>query len=108
MGPWRLLDAMTVNAAFQSALSNYIGAEYRKLWSGVRFRIMDDPIWFRIEGNLNSNRYVREMQAPDIVAFFQCIPEAIFQKDNAHPHFERPFHAFFFWKSIDLLFLSVC
>ncbi|GFW39815.1 hypothetical protein TNCV_2419811 [Trichonephila clavipes] len=51
-----LLDAMPVNAAFQSALSNDIVALYPELWFGVRFRIMDDPICFGL------------------------------RQDNAHPH----------------------
>ncbi|GFT59901.1 transposable element Tc1 transposase [Trichonephila clavipes] len=40
----------------------------------------------RIEGNLNSNRYVREVLQPEVIPFLQCIPGAIFQKDNAGPH----------------------
>ena len=39
-----VLDAMLVNAAFQSVLSNNIMAEHPELWSGVLFRIMNDPI----------------------------------------------------------------
>ena len=37
---------------------------------------------FRIEGNLNSNRYVREVLQPVLVPFLQGIPEAFFQQDN--------------------------
>ncbi|GFT51608.1 transposable element Tc1 transposase [Trichonephila clavipes] len=40
----------------------------------------------RIESNLNSNRYVREVLQPEVIPFLQCIPGAIFQKDNAGPH----------------------
>ncbi|PRD31712.1 UNVERIFIED_CONTAM: tc3a [Trichonephila clavipes] len=40
----------------------------------------------RIEGNLNSNGYVREMLQPDVVSFLQGIHRAIFQQDNARPH----------------------
>ena len=39
-----VLDAVPVNAAFQSALSNDIVAEHPELWLEVRFCIMDDPI----------------------------------------------------------------
>ena len=39
-----VLDAVPVSAAFQSAFSNDILAENKELWSGVRFRIMDNPI----------------------------------------------------------------
>ncbi|GFT64257.1 transposable element Tc1 transposase [Trichonephila clavipes] len=43
----------------------------------------------RIEGNLNSNRYVREMLQPEVVSFLQGIPEAIFQEYNACPHIAK-------------------
>ncbi|GFW84780.1 transposable element Tcb2 transposase [Trichonephila clavipes] len=43
-----VLDAMLVNVAFQSALSNDIGAYHQELWSGVQFRIMDDPICYEL------------------------------------------------------------
>ncbi|GFU63773.1 hypothetical protein TNCV_3321701 [Trichonephila clavipes] len=40
----------------------------------------------RIEGNLNSNRYVHEELNPEFVPFLYGIPGAIFQQDNARPH----------------------
>ena len=43
-----VIDAMSVNAAFQNALSNNIVAEYPDLCSGVRFHIMDDAICFAL------------------------------------------------------------
>ncbi|GFW72202.1 hypothetical protein TNCV_702391 [Trichonephila clavipes] len=39
----------------------------------------------RVEGNLNSNRYVREVLQPKVVPFLQGIHGAIFQQDNARP-----------------------
>ncbi|PRD31644.1 UNVERIFIED_CONTAM: hypothetical protein NCL1_22998 [Trichonephila clavipes] len=45
----------------------------------------------RIEGNLNSNRYVREVLQPEVVPFLQGIFGAIFQQDNAHPLVFRDF-----------------
>ncbi|GFT32657.1 hypothetical protein TNCV_3145951 [Trichonephila clavipes] len=36
--------------------------------------------------HLNSNRYVREVLQPEVFPFFQGIPKAIFQQDNARPH----------------------
>ncbi|GFV52940.1 transposable element Tcb2 transposase [Trichonephila clavipes] len=56
-----VLDAMLVNAAFQSALSNDIVALHRELW------------------------YVREVLQPEVVPIFQGIPGSIFQQDNARP-----------------------
>ena len=46
-----VLNAVPVNAAFQSALSNDIVAEHPELWSGVGFRIMDDPICYELRVN---------------------------------------------------------
>ncbi|GFU79034.1 transposable element Tc1 transposase [Trichonephila clavipes] len=40
----------------------------------------------RIEGNLNSNRYVLEVLQSKVVPFLRDIPGANFQQDNARPH----------------------
>ncbi|GFW80954.1 transposable element Tcb2 transposase [Trichonephila clavipes] len=40
----------------------------------------------RVEGYLNSNRYVREVLQPEVIPFLRGIPGAIFQQDNARPH----------------------
>ena len=40
----------------------------------------------RIEGNLNSNTYVREVLEHEVVAFLQRIPGTIFQQNNACSH----------------------
>ncbi|GFV52658.1 transposable element Tcb1 transposase [Trichonephila clavipes] len=40
----------------------------------------------RIEGNLNSSRYVREVLQLEVIPFLQCIPGAIFQQHNSRPH----------------------
>ncbi|GFV42316.1 transposable element Tcb2 transposase [Trichonephila clavipes] len=50
----------------------------------------------RIEGNLNSNRYIHEVLQPEVVNFLQCIPGAIYKQDNARPHaLKRLFETFF-------------
>ena len=38
-----VLNAMPINAAFQSALSKDVITEHPELWSEVRFRVLDDP-----------------------------------------------------------------
>ncbi|GFU88684.1 transposable element Tc1 transposase [Trichonephila clavipes] len=48
----------------------------------------------RIEGNFNSNRRVREVLQPEVVPFFQGIPGAMFQQDNARPHVAKTVRAF--------------
>ncbi|GFV63764.1 transposable element Tcb2 transposase [Trichonephila clavipes] len=39
----------------------------------------------RMEGNLNSNRYIHEVLQLEVFPFLQGIPGAIFQLDNARP-----------------------
>ena len=41
-------DTIPVNVAFYSALSNDIEAEHPQLLSGVGFRIMYDPICYKL------------------------------------------------------------
>ena len=41
-------DTLLVNAVFQSELSNYIVAEHPRLWSGMGFRIMNNPICYEL------------------------------------------------------------
>ncbi|GFX38211.1 transposable element Tc1 transposase [Trichonephila clavipes] len=48
----------------------------------------------RIEGNLNSNRYVREVLQYKVIPFLQDIPEAIFQQDNACPYVAKTLQDF--------------
>ena len=87
-----VLDAMPVNAAFQSVLSNDIVAEYPELWSWGAILYRGWSNLLRIEGNLNSNRYVREVLQPEVVPFLQGISGALFQQNN-----ERPYVAKTFW-----------
>ncbi|KAJ8889969.1 hypothetical protein PR048_009474 [Dryococelus australis] len=49
----------------------------------------------RIEGNLNSNRYIREVLEPEELPIFQPTPHSIFQQDNARPHVVKIVQAFF-------------
>nr|XP_042910796.1 uncharacterized protein LOC107441252 [Parasteatoda tepidariorum] len=57
------------------------------VWGAISYHGRSNLI--RIEGNLNSNRYVREVLQPEVVPFLQGIPGAIFQQDNARPHVAR-------------------
>ena len=60
----------------------------------------------RIEGNLNSNRYVREVLHPEVVPFLQGIPAAIFLQDNARPHIAKTVRDFFSAQHMQLLLWS--
>ena len=57
----------------------------------------------RIEGNLNSNRYIREILQPQVLPLLQATPHAIFQQDNARPHVARFVQAFFQRRRVSLL-----
>ncbi|GFY00585.1 transposable element Tcb1 transposase [Trichonephila clavipes] len=57
----------------------------------------------RIEGNLNSSRYVREILQPEVVPFLQGIPGAIFQQDNAHLHVAKTVRDFCSAQDMQLL-----
>ncbi|GFX64531.1 transposable element Tc1 transposase [Trichonephila clavipes] len=54
------------------------------VWGAISYH--GRSILLRVEGNLNSNRYVREELQPEVIPFLQGIPETIFQQDNARPH----------------------
>ncbi|GFX84998.1 transposable element Tcb2 transposase [Trichonephila clavipes] len=57
----------------------------------------------RIEGNLNSNRYVREVLHPEVVHFLQSIPGAIFQQNNTRPHVAKTVRDFCSTQHMQLL-----
>ncbi|GFT15450.1 hypothetical protein TNCV_3264651 [Trichonephila clavipes] len=60
--------------------------------------------FLRIEGNLNNNRYVREMLQPEVVPFLQCIPAAIFQLDDARAQVAKTVRDFCSAQHLQLLF----
>ncbi|GFX41804.1 transposable element Tcb1 transposase [Trichonephila clavipes] len=57
----------------------------------VRGAILDHRRFnlLRIEGKLNSNRYVREVLQPEVVPFLQGITGVIFQQDKARSHIAK-------------------
>ncbi|GFV08838.1 hypothetical protein TNCV_3820811 [Trichonephila clavipes] len=48
----------------------------------------------RIESNLNSNRYVREVLQPEVVLFLQVILGASFQQNSARSHVSKTIRDF--------------
>ena len=48
----------------------------------------------RIEGNLYSNHYIKEILQPEVFPLLQATPHSIFQQDNALPHVARIVQAF--------------
>ncbi|GFX57356.1 transposable element Tc1 transposase [Trichonephila clavipes] len=57
----------------------------------------------RIEGNLNSNRYVRDVLQPEVVPFLQDMPGVIFQQDNVRPNVAKTVRDFCSAKHMQLL-----
>ena len=57
-----------------------------------------------IKGNLNINRYVREVLTPEVVLFLQGIHGAIFQQDNALPHVTKTVRDFCLAQHMQLFF----
>ena len=49
----------------------------------------------RIEGTLNSNRYLAQVVEPEVLPLLQASSQATFQQDNARPHVARNVQAFF-------------
>ncbi|KAJ4447701.1 hypothetical protein ANN_09709 [Periplaneta americana] len=54
-------------------------------------------------GNLNSNRYIREVLEPEVLPLLQAIPHAIFQQDGARPHVAKIVQAFSEERRVSLL-----
>ena len=61
-----------------------------------------------IEGNLKSNRYIREVLQPNVLPLLQTTPHAIFQQDNAQPHVARIVQAAFHRRLVSLLPWPAC
>ncbi|KAJ8884862.1 hypothetical protein PR048_011058 [Dryococelus australis] len=56
-----------------------------------------------IEGNINSNRYIRDVLEPDVLPLLQANPHTVFPQDNAWPHVARNVQAFSSERRVPLL-----
>ena len=63
------------------------------VWGAIGYNMRSRLL--RIEGNLNSNCYIREVFEPEVLPLHHATPHAIFQQDNAWPHVARILQAFF-------------
>ena len=61
------------------------------VWSAISYHNLSNLL--RIEGDLNSNRYVREVLQPEVVPTLQGIPRVIFQQYNEHPHVAKSIYS---------------
>ena len=57
------------------------------VWGAIGYNMRSRLL--RIEGDLNSNRYITEVLQPEVLSLHQATPHAIFQQDNAQPHLAR-------------------
>ena len=104
-----VLDALPVNAAFQNALPSDRVAEFPKLWSGVRFPIMDDSISYELRViSIAIDTSVKCYSPKFPVPFLQGIPRAVFQQDNACPHVAKTDRHFCSDQHIQLLPWPAC
>ena len=63
------------------------------VWGAIGYNMWSRLL--RIEGNLNSNCYIRVVLQPKVLPLLQATPHAIFQQNNARPHVARIVQAFF-------------
>ncbi|KFM62616.1 Transposable element Tc1 transposase, partial [Stegodyphus mimosarum] len=76
------------------------------VWGAIAYHRRSQLL--RIVGNLNSNRYIREVLQPEAVPFLQSLPGAVFQQDNARPHTARIVKSFFAAQQVQLLPWPAC
>ena len=62
------------------------------VWGAIGYNMWSRLV--RIESNLNSNRYIREVLQPEVLPLLQATPHVIFQQDNARPHVARVVQTF--------------
>ena len=71
------------------------------VWGAIGYNMRSRLL--RIEGNLNSNCYIREILQSEVLTLLQATPHAIFQQDSARPHVARTVKAFFQRRWVSLL-----
>ena len=75
-----VLDAAPVNTVFQSALSINIVAGHLELWSGERFRIMDDQVCHELRVILTATCMFANCYSPKPFSSFKAYLELSFSK----------------------------
>ena len=97
-----MFDATLMNASWEPAiLQRHRGPTPNvMIWGTIGYNMRSCLL--RIEGNLNSNRYIREVLYPEVL-LIQTTQHAIFQKHNSRPHVARIVQAFIQRRRISLL-----
>ncbi|GFU80937.1 transposable element Tcb1 transposase [Trichonephila clavipes] len=71
------------------------------VWGSIEYHPRTPLV--RIDGTLNSQRYISEVLEPVVLHYFQGLATAIFQQDNERPHVARIVQRFFINHQIELL-----
>ncbi|GFY33603.1 transposable element Tcb1 transposase [Trichonephila clavipes] len=71
------------------------------VWGGIGYHSHTPLV--RIDGTLNSQRYISEVLEPVVLPYLQGLPTAIFQQDDTRPHVARIVQRFFVNHQIELL-----
>ncbi|UYV71959.1 hypothetical protein LAZ67_9001355 [Cordylochernes scorpioides] len=71
------------------------------VWGGIGYHSRTPLV--RLDGTLNSQRYIYEVLEPVVLPYLQGLPTIIFQQNNARPHVERIVQRFFVNRQIELL-----
>ena len=75
-----LLAAVPVIATFKSALSNDIVAKNQEIWSGVWFRIMDDPMSYELRDISTATGTTLKCYSPKSFTSFKVSQEQSFSR----------------------------
>ena len=57
------------------------------VWAAIGYTASTSLVW--IDGNFNAGQYISHILHPMVVLYLRCLPNAIFQQDNASPHVAR-------------------
>ena len=76
------------------------------VWGAIRYNMRSRLL--RIEDNLDSNRYIREVLQPEVLPLLHANPDAIFQQDNTRPQMARIVQAFFQRRRVSLIPWPAC
>lgn len=71
------------------------------VWGAIGYNCRSHLV--HIAGNLNSDRYIREIVEPEVLPLLRRIPGAVFQQDNARAHVSQTAQAFFSAQQVSLL-----
>ncbi|GFW80941.1 transposable element Tcb1 transposase [Trichonephila clavipes] len=75
------------------------------VWGGIGYHSCTPLV--RIDGTLNSQRYISEVLEPVVLPYLQGLPTAIFQQDNARPHVSKAATPDHLWQRVEAAWSAV-